>query len=303
MNFDINKLNKYIKVADTDSLIISFEEILKKKYPDLDLSNKDKVLPIVKQIQNELRPILNNYQDKLSSEILNSKNHFFDLKPEFIFESAYISGKRRYAMTVVDREGISVDKITMMGIDIAKSNFPPFFKGFGDELIKKVLYSKSREEIDKFLIDFKNSIYEVDWSKLCKPTGIKKIREYIESDPPVGKIFSLLKKKCPTNTKGAIIFNDLLKSHNLSDKYPEIQIGEKIFLTYLKENPYKIKIIALRNNKEDPEFITELVNEYIDKEKLFETILMKKIQKIFDDLGWGTAVLNPFIAEYFSFSQ
>ena len=48
MNFDINKENKFVNLADTDSMIISFEPILKKLYPDIDLSNNDIVLPKIK---------------------------------------------------------------------------------------------------------------------------------------------------------------------------------------------------------------------------------------------------------------
>ena len=61
--------------------------------------------------------------------------------PEFIFKSAYLSGKRRYALNMVDREGMEVDKMVVMGLDITKSNFPPYFKGFGDELIKKIYFN------------------------------------------------------------------------------------------------------------------------------------------------------------------
>ena len=37
MNFDINKINTHVKLSDTDSLIISFEPIIKKLYPDVPL--------------------------------------------------------------------------------------------------------------------------------------------------------------------------------------------------------------------------------------------------------------------------
>lgn len=301
MNFDINKENKYVNLSDTDSMILSFEPILKKLYPDLDLLSKEDTLPKAKLLQEELRPLLNNYQSVLAKEILNSDEHYFDLKPEFIFQAAYLSGKRRYALHMVDKEGIPVDKMVMMGLDITKSNFPPYFKGFGDDLIKKLLFATSKKDIDKFIVDFKDSTYKVDWRKLIKPTGIKKIGEYIASPPPKGKIFSELQKKCPPNTKGAIIYNDLIKFNELDKTHSQIQIGDKIYLMYLKHNPYMINTIAIKGY-DDPKFIIDLIEEFIDRDKLFETILEEKIQKIYDDMRWGTVVFNSFISDYFNFS-
>lgn len=301
MNFDINKENVHAKISDTDSIIIGLEDVLKKLYPDLDIFNTEEILPKVKEIQKELQPLLNNYQTVLAKRILNSDEHFFDFKPEFIFKSAYISGKRRYALNMVDREGMSVDKNVMMGLDIMKSSFPKHFNTFGTELISKVLNSTNRKEVDKFIIDFKNSIYEVPWINLCKPTGIKKISEYIESKPPEGKIFSTLKKKCPANTKGAIRYNNLIQFKKLEQQYSQIQIGDKILLVYLKKNPYQLDMIAIKNN-ENPQFIMDLVEEYIDKDKLFETILQNKIDKVYEDLGYGVVIYNSNITDFFSFN-
>jgi len=300
MNFDIQKENKYIQVSDTDSIILSFVPILKKQFPDLDLNNKEEVLPKTKILQKEIGQILNDYQSVIAKDILNCDMHYFDLKPEFIFQSAYFSGKRRYAQFMVDKEGIPFEKMVVMGLDIMKSNFPSYFKGFGEEMIKKVLFSTNKAEVDKFIIEFRDSINYVPWLKLCKPTGIKKIGEYIECPPPAGKIFSTLRKKAPPNTKGAIRYNDLLKFNKLEKKHSQIQLGDKIYLAYLKINPYQIDMIALKGY-DDPPFITELVDEYIDKNKLFESVLQNKIDKIYQDLKYGSVVYNSFISDYFSF--
>lgn len=301
MNFDIQEINKHIVASDTDSLFVCFEPILKKLHPNLDLTSKEDTLPIAASLQSELRPILNDYQSIIAKNILNSDDHYFDLKPEFILQSAYWSGKRRYAQYQVSKEGIPIEKLVVMGLDITKSNFPPYFRGFGEEIIRKILFATEKKEVDKFLIEFRDSINGVDWKKLCKPTGIKKIGEYIASPPPQGKIFSTLQKKAPPNTKGSIRYNDLIKYHKLDQEYPQIQLGDKIYLTYLKKNPYMIDMIALKGEG-DPPFITELVEEYIDKDKLFSTILYNKIEKIYQDLNYGSPVFNSYIADYFSFS-
>jgi hypothetical protein len=300
MNFDIQKINKHAKAADTDSMFICFEPIIKKLYPDKDIYSKEECLPIAKQLQSELRPILNSYQTILAKNILNSDEHYFDLKPEFILQSAYWSGKRRYAQLLVDQEGREIEKLVVMGLDIMKSNFPEYFRGFGEQLIRKILFNTPKKEIDKFLTDFRDSINEVDWKKLIKPTGVKKMDEYIASPPPKGKIFSILGKKCPINTKSSIRTNDLIIYHGLDKEHSQIQIGDKVYIVYLKKNPYMIDSVALTGYN-DPQVIVDLVEEYIDRDKLFEAVIQKKIETIYHDVWKSQPVFNTIINDYFNF--
>lgn len=300
MNFDIEQINKHIAASDTDSLFVTFENVLKQKYPDLDINNKEKTLPIVKSLQKKLGDILNPYQTKLAKNILNSDDHHFDLKPEYILQSAYWSGKRRYAQWLVDKEGSPINKLVVMGLDIMKSNFPPYFKNFGEKLIKQILFSTIKETVDEYILEFRNSISNVDWKKLIKPTGVKKLKEYIESPPPKGKIFSTLKKKAPVNTKSSIFYNDLIKFNEWDKKYSQIQIGEKVYIVYLKANPYYIDSIAIKGYDDPPEII-ELVENFIDRNKLFDTVLKNKIEKVYEDIDWGQPVFNSNISDVFSF--
>jgi len=52
---------------------------------------------------------------------------------------------------------------------------------------------------------------------------------------------------------------------------------------------------------DNPQIVEDLVEEYIDKDKLFDTILMEKIRRIYGDLSYGEPVFNSFITDYFSF--
>lgn len=300
MNFDIEKINKHIAASDTDSLFITFEEVLKKLYPDLDLGDKDKTLPKVKLLQKEIGDILNPQQTTFAKNILNCDEHYFDLKPEFIIQSAYWSGKRRYAQYQVDKEGIPIEKLVVMGLDIMKSNFPPYFRDFGEKIIKQILFSSNQSKVDKFILEFRNSINDVDWRKLIKPTGVKKMEEYIASKPSPGKIFSSIKKKTPINTKSSVYYNDILKFRGWDKEFPQIQLGDKVYIVYLERNQYRIDSVAIKGYEDPPELI-EFVEEFIDKNKLFDSVLKKKIEKIYEDLGWGQPIFNSIIPEFFTF--
>lgn len=300
MKFDIQKLNSHTASSDTDSTFIILEPLLKKRHPELDLDNADEVLPKLKPIQKEFGEIINKSQSPITKKITNVDEHFFDLKPEFIIQKAYWSGKRRYAQYLVDREGNRIDKLVMMGLDIVKSNFPPFFRKFGEELLKQILFGKPKDQIDKFVLDFKNSLKTVEWKKLLKPTGLKKLDFYIESKPKKGEIFSKLKLKCPINTKAAIISNDLIRYHNLQKEYPEFTIGDKIYIAKLKSNPYHIEVVALNGYQDSPP-ILELVEKYIDRDGLFDSVLKNKVNTIYEDIGWGQVNFNPYVNQFFNF--
>jgi hypothetical protein len=289
MNFDLNGKDKpkYTISSDTDSAFINIGEIIKKMpNNNVDLSNQEQCIELIRKTQKEIGDGLNNHQSFLAKKLFNCDNHYFSLKPEFIIKKAYWSGKRRYALHLVDREGKEINKFTMMGLDIIKSNFSSHFREFGETLIKKILIEEKKPNIDKFIIDFKKSIKTVHWKLLLKPTGLKKINEYIQQPPQNGEIFSKLKLRCPINTRASIITTDLLKFKKLNDKYPIPQVGDKIYIAYLKPNPYRINVLALNNYNDAPE-LTSLVEKYIDREMLYNSNLKNKIDTIYSDLGWA----------------
>jgi hypothetical protein len=181
-----------------------------------------------------------------------------------------------------------------------KSNFPEHFRRFGEGIIKKILFDTPKPEIDKFILDFRKSLNEIDWKKLLKPTGLKKIKEYIASSPRSGEIFSKLEKKCPVNTKAAIIYNDLLRFKGLDKKYPTFQIGDKMFIASLKDNPYRIDVIGFNGYNDPPELI-EFIEKYIDRDSIFDSVMKNKLEGLYNDLGWGAVVLNQNINKFFKF--
>jgi hypothetical protein len=226
--------------------------------------------------------------------------HYFELKQEVIVEKAYWSGKRRYAMYVVNKEGIDVEELDMKGLDLMKSNFPPLFRDFGKTLIEKVIFGEDKKDIDKFIIEFRESLTTINWKKLLKPTGLKKVGEYIENPPLSGEIFSRLKKKCPINTKSAIYYNDLLRFKKLDKKHPTFQIGDKMFIAYLKNNPYKIEVLGF-NGYSDPPEIIDFIEQFIDRALVFDSVMKNKLESLYSDIKWEMPVFNKNVSKFFNF--
>jgi len=292
---------EFVIASDTDSLYMHLTELLKYRNPDLNYNNREEKIKRLLVLTDELQEVTNKNLHNISQNLFNIKgNHHFELKQEVIAEKAYWAGKRRYAIYIVNKEGVDVEELEMKGLDIMKSNFPPYFRNFGENLIKNILFSKPKEDIDKDVMDFKNSIQTVEWIKLLKPTGLKKMDEYIKRKPKPGELFSTLELKCPINTKAAIIYNDFLRHNKLHIKYPEFTIGDKMYIAVLKPNPYQIEVIGY-NGYNDPPEVTELINKYINRDGLFDSVIRNKLEGVYDDIGWSLN-LNPFKTKFFNFS-
>ena len=291
---------EFVIASDTDSLYMELTDLLKHRNPDLDYNDRKEKIQRLLVLTEELQDVANNNLNSITRNLFNmTGKHHFVLKQEVIAERVYWSGKRRYAMYIVNKEGVEIEELEMKGLDIMKSNFPPYFRNFGEELIKSILFGKSKTEIDKFVMDFKDSMQTIEWTKLLKPSGLKKLDEYIERKPMAGELFSKLKLKCPINTKAAIIYNDFIRHKRKQKQYPEFTLGDKVYIAYLKPNPYKIEVIGYNGYNDMPE-ITELINKYIDRDGLFDSVIRNKLETVYDDIGWSLN-LNPYKAQFFNF--
>ena len=293
------KDKQFICISDTDSMYIVLGDLLKHRYPNYTPEDKDKhILEMATEIQNES----NNYLNTLCQVAFNidPTQHYFQLKQEVIAKSILVTGKRRYAMYVTNKEGIAVEELDMKGLELMKSNMNKMFKKFGENFIKNVLFGKDKSEIDQSIIDFYKLLKTTDPRQLGKPMGVKQISSYI-TPARAGEMFSAFKLKAPANTKAAVRYNDLLKFKRFDKQFESIIEGDKIFIINLKPNPYKLETIGLPNAKV-PEDIEKFVKQFIDVDEIFESLLLNKLKELYIDLKWEFPPLNPNVNKFFSFS-
>lgn len=299
LNTELNTDKNYIKLADTDSMYIELKDVIDTKY-GLDLSKEERNQKIL-ELAQEIQDAANANLDSISKDLFNIKpgTHYFQLKQEVICTGLLTTGKRRYAMYVTNKEGVPVEELDMKGLELMKSNMNKLFKKFGENLIKDILFGKSKEEIDNNIVDFYKSLKTLDPRDLGKPTGVKQISSY-HIPARAGEMFSSFRLKTPMNTRAAVVYNDLLRFKKLDKKYESIIEGDKLFIINLKQNPYNLKVIGIPNAKTPPE-IEEFVKTYIDIEEIFESLLGNKLKNLYEDLKWEWVTLNPNINKFFSF--
>ena len=303
MNENLNTIDKdYVVTSDTDSLFIQVKDILLAR--GIDLKNKEQCIKATLEIATEIQKVSNKFIGEFALKAFNiplNREHFFELKQEVVIERGYFSGKRRYAMYIVNKEGVDTEELVMMGLDLMKSNMPVTYKKFGESIIQEIMFGKTRDDINKRIVDFKKYLKTQSWEVVAKPTGVKQIRKYIKRSPRIGEIFSELETKCPINTKAAIYTNDLLRFKKLDKHYSCFVEGDKMKYVTLKKNPYNISVIGFKGNNEDPPFITSLIEEFVDKDEIFNSVLLNKLETIYNDLGWEFISLNENVAKFFSF--
>lgn len=291
----------YVITADTDSLFFELKDLILKRKPDVNINNREEVVPIALEITKEYQDKTKPFLQNLCKDLFNVDNEYFELKQEVVLERGYFAGKRRYAQFIVNKEGVPTEELDIKGMDVMKSNMNPLYRKFGEDILLDIMYGKTKKDIDKKIIDFKKTLDTVPIKNIAKPTGVRNIKKYIKSPPQAGQIFSKLELKCPINTKSAIFTNDFLRFKKLDKKYSCFVEGDKLLYFPLKDNPYKIDVIAL-NGHNDPQELVEFIEKFFDKESLFNNSLVNKLQGIYDDLGWGSLPsFNPHISKFFNF--
>lgn len=289
--------------VDTDSNYFNAEPLLKFLYPNFEDFEDQEKDDILEKVALKYEGIITKHYDELARDCFNVPTHRLEMKTECVIRSAYFRATRRYAQWITKQEGRANEILDIKGLEFKKANFPKYFGKFYQEILELIIKGTPQTIIDKKISDFRNESTgkDVDFTLIGNPTSVKVLNDYVESVPRPGKILSTLKKGAGANVKAATCYNDLLRFWQLDKDYSQIVQGDKIKWVYLKSNPYQMEAIAFLEF-DMPDKIKDFINEYIDREKSFETILQNKLQGFYDDLEWILPPSNPLIYKFFTFS-
>ena len=278
----------YCIYTDTDSVFYSAVPLVKKEYPDADLTDDNFMTEKILNIAGSVQDFINSSYDLFAKKFLNCDEHRFDIKQETIAKSAFWVTKKRYGQWIINDGGMSCNKLDVKGLDIVRSNFPPAMRDLMTKVLKDILSSKDKYIIDEKILDFKKSMKKISIYDIALPTGIKRLSKFADKRNKNGSIFTPMYKGAPVHVKAAWLYNDLLKYYKL-DNYEKIKNSEKIRWVYLKSNPLEIKQLAFKGY-DDPKQILDFIKEHIDYDKLFERALQKKIKMFYEALNWDLPV-------------
>jgi len=281
-NKELGNTENHCIYIDTDSVFYSALPLVTKRYPDLDIRNEDKMSKAILQIANEVQDYLNMSYDYFAKKFCNLDKHRFDIKQEVIAKSGLFVTKKRYGLKIINDNGKKVNKMMIKGLDTVRSSFPIAMRELLSKLLEDILMEVPKQKLDKYLINFKNSMKLMDFNKIAIPTSVKGIKKYRDSE---GGIFHTYKLGTPVHVKSSLFYNDMLKYFKVTKKYSPIYNGEKIKWVYLKNNPIGLETIAYKGH-EDPPQILDFIRQYINPDKLYKQALHKKIMMLYEALGW-----------------
>ena len=307
--------NNYCAYVDTDSNYFHAEPLLRHRFPNFDkMSDKEKDTELEK-IALEYQDIITNHYNNVAKDVFNinqfewfDKPHWLEMKTECVIRSAYFRATRRYAQWITKQEGVEKETLDIKGLEFQKANFPPILGEFFHKALVDVLKGETQEEIDARVKVFKKQILDgtIPLTDLGNPTSVKQIGKHQGKPARVGEMLSTFnhvenkagrKLGAPAAVKAAIRYNDLLRFWKLDKKHELITNGTKIKWIYLKNNPYQIEEIAFLDY-DMPEKIRIFIEQYADRKKVFESILLNKLEGFYSDMEW-TLNLNPYINQFF----
>ena len=293
--------NNYVAYSDTDSIYIQAEPLLRNLYSNFDEMPSEEKDDKLEEIALKYQDIITDSYDKLATDVFNAKGkHRLEMKTECVIRSAYFRATRRYAQWITKQEGITKETLDVKGLEFKKANFPPVLGDFFRKALIDVLKGAEQSEIDSRLKIFKTQILDgtIPLTKLGNPTSVKKLNKYTERKARAGEMFSIMGKGAPAAVKATVVYNDLLKFWGLNGSHNYITQGSKVKWIYLRSNPYQIDAIAFLDY-DLPEKIRIFIEQYADRKKIFESILLNKLEGFYNDLGW-TLNLNPYQQMFFN---
>jgi hypothetical protein len=291
----------FVAYSDTDSIYIHAEPLLRHLYPNFDeLSSEDKDDKL-EDIALKYQDIITDSYNGLAAQCFNSPDHRLEMKTECVIRSAYFRATRRYAQWITKQEGIVKESLDVKGLEFKKANFPPVLGDFFKQALIDVLKGAKQSEIDARVKEFRQQILDgsIPLTALGNPTSVKTLNKYTERKARAGEMFSTIAKGAPASVRSTIVYNDLLKFWGLDKQHSYIVQGDKVKWIYLKPNPYQIEAISFLDF-DMPDKIRTFIEEYADRKKIFESILLNKLEGFYNDLGW-VLNLNPYQEMFFNF--
>ena len=267
----------YVIASDTDSIYVSFDELVSKSFGEKSDISNDRVVSFLATVAEEkLEPFIDESYKRLAAYVKPYEQKMV-MSREVIADKGIWTAKKRYILNVYDSEGVryAEPQLKMMGIEAVKSSTPAPCR----EKIKqalRVIIGGDEKTLNDFIQDFRKDFMELKPEEIAYPRSCNNLRTYSDSS-------SIFKKGTPMHVKGALVYNFILKKQKLTDKYPLIQEGDKIkFIEVRTPNPYQTNVIS---------FMTRLPNEFdlinfINYDIMFDKSFVDPLTFIVDQIGW-----------------
>jgi DNA polymerase I len=242
--------------GDTDSCMIQL--------PPLD---REKTIELARSIEKTL----NGSYSVFAKNELNADVHFFSIKFEKIYARFFQAGKKkRYAGSLVWKEGKDVNETDIVGFEIKRSDTPQITKHVQKTVMELILDGKGLPEVKEFLgtviKKYRAGKYTLD--EIGIPGGIgKALNDYDNDDAQV---------------RGAKYANEYLHTEFGKGSKPK-----RIYIKTVTAKYPKTDVLCFEYaDQVPPEFV-------VDLELMLDKTIKQPISRIIEALGWNWNDVDP----------
>lgn len=262
--------------GDTDSIYSTFEKVVISAGM-IDKPDTEIVDWLDELVDKTLQPLFNKWAEELADYYNCDMNGLF-FKREAIATSAIFTGKKNYAMLVLDNEGVRYahPKLKVAGLASRKANYPMFCRKWLEEAYTLTL-NEDKEGIFDFVEKCKVEFMARSVNEIGSATNIENMEDF---DLGEGRY----KSGSPYHVVGALNHNFLVKEFGIPIK--PIISGNKYFVLPLKDGaPFRMKWITF-----DEKLPVEMkLEQYINKEKAYEKSYLQPLSIFLGAVGWDSA--------------
>jgi DNA polymerase elongation subunit (family B) len=271
------KEHDYIIASDTDSIYVSFDDLVHKSFGDrtgvstnkivnfLDRVGKEKLEPFIDKCYQDLANYVKAYEQKMV------------MAREVIADKGIWTAKKRYILNVHDSEGVryTEPQLKIMGIEAVKSSTPAPCRDKIREALR-VIINENELALNNFIQSFHKEFMDMDPELIAYPRSCNGLKKWSSSS-------TIYKKSTPMHIKGSLMYNFLLEKYEVTNKYPFIQEGDKIkFLELRTPNKMQTNVVS---------FMTKLPKEFnlkdvINYDVMFDKSFVEPLIFILAQIDW-----------------
>jgi len=265
----------YSFYSDTDSCYVTMSTLVNKFYKD---QSKEKVLSILNKICEEKIEEVLNRACKGLADYTNAYEQKIFFKREVIADRGIWVAKKRYALNVLDSEGVTYaePKLKVMGLEIVRSSTPEYVREKLKEAVK-ICLTKTELDLHAYISKVEAEYKNLSPEQIAFPRGVSGLEQYASST-------SIYVKATPMHVRASLLYNWHLKKQGLEKRYEQIREGDKIKFLYLK-TPNHIGENAIGFIGSIPrEFGLE---KFIDHETMFQKSFIEPLNTILSGINWS----------------
>lgn len=264
---------------DTDSCYFELDDLVTEMFKNKPNATVNEITDFLDRASEHVTKAAIEPAIEELAKYMKCRETLITMKREAICDRAFWVAKKKYALNVIDNEGVRYahPEQKAVGLQLVQTSTPKFCRDALGEAVKIILTGdvNDKERLLPLIERVKKDYETLGVYEIACPRGVSEIDKWKGLDGLPGK-------GSTPPIRGVIIYNHFLMKMGLDSKYQIIKPGSKIrYLHLTQPNPLKSDAIA---------FFTRLPTEfgiepYINRSHMYETSFLTPLRGITSVVG------------------